>query len=291
MTLSSIIFPNDKNPYHIKSLDGLRGLAVLIVILSHLSNNNIFLLPFLNFSTIGKYGVYLFFVLSSYLLDKQIVRALVLKKTSSYYWANYSLRRFLRIIPLFTLVLLINYFLTKNNISWAISLSFDELINHLTFQQGKDIFWSIPVEFKYYIISPLLMYLSFKLLKWQLKKIILFILLIIITSVVLNFKFHLNELSLIKYLPLFLFGSLIAIIEETQPKIVLKLKNHKQLFDVFGLVCLIILIILIPFYFNIIFQANIKHFHHYFLFSFFCISVVYGVNFSVVWKKNNYSIF
>ena len=47
----------------IDALDGLRGLAVLIVFLSHTSNDGVFLLPSANFSGIGKSGVFLFFVL------------------------------------------------------------------------------------------------------------------------------------------------------------------------------------------------------------------------------------
>lgn len=261
------LLPHDKNPNHSKALDGLRGLAVLIVIFSHLSNNKINLLPFLDFSTIGKYGVYLFFVLSSYLLDKQIINNLIQHKTNLKYWLNYSLRRFLRIIPLFIIALLLNYFLTKNNCAWAIQLTYNELIDHLLFKQGKDIFWSIPVEFKYYIVSPFLMYFMFKAIRWNITLVATSFIVLVAASIILTYALKLNELSLVKYLPLFLFGSLIAIIEETQPNIMNYIKTHLKILNTTAMISLLIIIISIPYYFNFIFNTNIKHFHHSVFFS------------------------
>ena len=48
------------------SLDGVRGIAILFVLLSHLSNEGY---RIFNFSGKGVYGVYLFFVLSAFLLS------------------------------------------------------------------------------------------------------------------------------------------------------------------------------------------------------------------------------
>jgi hypothetical protein len=55
------------------SLDGLRGIAVLFVVLSHLSNAGFNLTPVLNFAGSGKYGVFLFFVLSAFLLTFPLI--------------------------------------------------------------------------------------------------------------------------------------------------------------------------------------------------------------------------
>jgi peptidoglycan/LPS O-acetylase OafA/YrhL len=57
---------------HNMSLDGLRGIAVLFVLLSHASNMNVYLRPFIRFEHTGKARVYVFFLVSAYLLDKQI---------------------------------------------------------------------------------------------------------------------------------------------------------------------------------------------------------------------------
>ncbi|MCY1298635.1 hypothetical protein D9M70_481290 [compost metagenome] len=51
---------SDKS-FQIDALDGLRGLAALIVVLSHTSNLSMFFFPLLDFRGIGKSGVYLFF--------------------------------------------------------------------------------------------------------------------------------------------------------------------------------------------------------------------------------------
>src|SRR5258706_6395060 len=100
-------FLNDQKKEHIRSLDGLRGIAVIMVLLSHSSNNEIYFHKALAFNGIGKGGVYLFYVLSAYLLDKQISLALINKKADSFFWRRYFLRRILRIYPLFILSLIV----------------------------------------------------------------------------------------------------------------------------------------------------------------------------------------
>ena len=73
---SGILIMSRTNPVQtnrIAGLDGLRGVAVLIVILSHMSIRDMYLAPGLDFSGIGKSGVYLFFVLSAMLLASQML--------------------------------------------------------------------------------------------------------------------------------------------------------------------------------------------------------------------------
>lgn len=136
------------------SLDGLRGVAVLIVVLSHLSNAYLFVAPGLDFRGTGKYGVFLFFVLSAFLLTKPLLReGADLRDPRG--WARYALRRVLRIFPLYWLVLFVNWAFAQ----WAPtpampSLTTDELIGHLLLQQGKGVYWTIPVEFSYYGVLP-----------------------------------------------------------------------------------------------------------------------------------------
>ena len=49
---------------YVHSLDGLRGLAVMAVFLSHTSLSGHKALPFINSAGTGKIGVFLFFILS-----------------------------------------------------------------------------------------------------------------------------------------------------------------------------------------------------------------------------------
>ena len=74
MNWATAFFAGDEHPDHHKPLDGLRGLAVLMVVFGHGANHG--LGPFGPDSMMirGKLGVYLFFVLSAYLLDRQIIK-------------------------------------------------------------------------------------------------------------------------------------------------------------------------------------------------------------------------
>lgn len=61
-------------PERSAALDGLRGLAALMVVASHGSAGGQHLLPGLSLEGIGKHGVFLFFVLSAFLLTRQALQ-------------------------------------------------------------------------------------------------------------------------------------------------------------------------------------------------------------------------
>ena len=97
---------------HLDALDGLRGLAVLVVMASHWSNAGVDLLPW-SMSGTGKSGVYLFYVLSAYLLTRlMLLRGARTGFGNTRLWGDYALRRVLRIWPLYLVVLLLSWFLT-----------------------------------------------------------------------------------------------------------------------------------------------------------------------------------
>ena len=138
----------------IKSLDGLRGLAVLLVLLSHMSLVGINLLPGLDFSGIGKAGVYLFFVLSAFLLTWQALEAD--QRSSPFYWLGYGLRRLCRIYPLYLVAVFASFGLTQYAPGYAPNINTpSDIFQHLTLQAGEGIYWAIPVEFTYYLLLPL----------------------------------------------------------------------------------------------------------------------------------------
>lgn len=140
---------------HVQALDGLRGMAVLIVIGSHLSNAG--WLPFPNLSGIGKSGVYLFFVLSAYLLAGAMLACPPAALGRAGYWINYALRRVLRIWPLYLVVLLSSWLLTRAGASvWPYRMDSATLWRHLGLQEGQSVLWSIPVEFTFYLWLPLI---------------------------------------------------------------------------------------------------------------------------------------
>ncbi|WP_419876012.1 acyltransferase family protein [Candidatus Pristimantibacillus sp. PTI5] len=135
----------------IKSLNGLRGIAVLIVIFSHTGNSGLYLLPNLNLTGTGQYGVILFFFLSSFLLSRPFFHDPELI-FSARKWINYFIRRIIRILPLYYTVILIDFYYLKAQI---VSPDKQELIDHLLFIRGNGVYWSVPVELKFYLILPL----------------------------------------------------------------------------------------------------------------------------------------
>ncbi len=62
-SLNNRFFPHDKKQEHFMALNGLRGLAILMVLLSHSGNLGFVFADFLDFQKTGKIGVYLFLVL------------------------------------------------------------------------------------------------------------------------------------------------------------------------------------------------------------------------------------
>ena len=145
--------PRTRND-HLDALDGLRGLAVLIVLGSHLSNAG--LLPQPGLSGSGKSGVYLFFTLSAFLLTRALLRRPLVDFTNAWLWADYALRRVLRIWPLYLVLLLSSWALTRVGVTgWHYQMDTGALLRHLTLREGQSVLWSIPVEFIFYLWLPM----------------------------------------------------------------------------------------------------------------------------------------
>lgn len=147
----------DTRHAHLDALDGLRGVAVLLVLVSHLSNAGHPLVPGLDLSGTGKSGVYLFFVLSAFLLTRILLDRPLSAFGQPRLWANYALRRVLRIWPLYLLILLLSAALTRwaPGFGWHYTLDADAVWQHMQLREGQSVLWSIPVEFSYYALLPL----------------------------------------------------------------------------------------------------------------------------------------
>src|SRR5438552_18698600 len=93
----------DRSDSHLPALDGLRGVAIFMVLVFHFwqSLPNLHLSPTaqraLSLLSIGQKGVDLFFVLSGFLITGILLRT----KSRPRYFRNFYARRALRIFPLY----------------------------------------------------------------------------------------------------------------------------------------------------------------------------------------------
>jgi len=255
--LNKLFFSRDLAKSHFQALDGLRGIAVLIVLLSHSSNANLFFHRMLNFQKIGKVGVYLFFVLSAYLLDRQIAIVFKSGNSSVLYWKNYVLRRFLRIFPLFIIALILYWCSTLLGIRTVID-KFSDIPAHILLNKGEGLFWSIPVEFKYYILSPFLMWFCHRVLKWNSSKIFLCFMFLIASSILIEHHYKLKIISTFRYLPIFLTGTMISIFELTEEKRNTKFQKSSYS-TILGLSAGLLIVVTFPFYFQKILGFRINN--------------------------------
>ena len=125
------------------SLDGVRGVAVLMVVVLHHSLFNF-----------GWVGVDLFFVLSGYLITA-IIRK---NRTEPAFWRSFWIRRATRILPALLLVLTLTYALTSDlTMKQALLylLSFGDLLGYTrSHYVALQSLWSLAVEEHFYILWP-----------------------------------------------------------------------------------------------------------------------------------------
>jgi peptidoglycan/LPS O-acetylase OafA/YrhL len=157
---------------HIPALDGIRGLAILGVLCVHFFGNfvpaNALERIFRNVNGLGTLGIDLFFMLSGFL----ITGILLDTKSHDNSLKNFWIRRFLRIFPLYYLVLsLIALALLilptalipgADKIREAQPWAWTYLFNFFIAREGDwtvpfmGHFWSLAVEEQFYLVWPLL---------------------------------------------------------------------------------------------------------------------------------------
>lgn len=131
--------PNkDKMP----NLDGVRAVACLLVIMAHLP------LPG-HLTLVGSLGVGIFFVLSGFLMSYLYAESAW--DTPSV--VKYGIARFSRIAPIYWVVVLVCFILTKiDPTDFPLPLEgVTSVTRHVLFSGNVGIFWSIPLEVQYYV--------------------------------------------------------------------------------------------------------------------------------------------
>jgi peptidoglycan/LPS O-acetylase OafA/YrhL len=135
---------------HDDYLDGVRGLAALIVLFGHCSNARIDIVPGLDLSVTGKIGVWLFFVLSAYLLARKLVSELADTTGATgaaRVIAAYAVKRLFRILPA--------YFVFLSGVAALGIFRPGEALRHALLIEGRDHLWTIPVEMTFYAFLPI----------------------------------------------------------------------------------------------------------------------------------------
>ncbi len=150
------------------SLNGLRGIAIVMVVLSHLALTSRYYYDFL-FN--GKTGVLVFFVLSGFLITTLCIKEKVI--TSSISLKNFYIRRALRIFPvayLYILVIIILNLVFKLDIHYInitgaalYLMDFSSYFRKHHFSWFTGHYWSLAVEEQFYLFVPLILKKQFKL--------------------------------------------------------------------------------------------------------------------------------
>ena len=230
------------------ALDGLRGVAILLVVFYHNFG-------FINYFFFGWLGVDLFFVLSGFLITDILLKT----RNQPYYLKNFYIRRVLRIFPLYYLSLIVFFILFPLFNVEALDLNYyvehqiwfwTYLQNWLfIFQPAADDtaalnhFWSLAVEEQFYLGWP------FLILVFRRTKNLIYLLTVLLVSVItLRFVLWSYQIENLAYFNLYTFsridgiciGSLLA---------VLRLVKHEAVNRYFTLIVLGLAVLNFLFYF------------------------------------------
>lgn len=141
------------------ALDGIRGIAVFMVFFSHTSGREQALHEYFNLQGLGHIGVYLFFVLSGFLLSMGLFKKGITKTSLQQFYV----KRTMRIIPLYYLVCIsvfaYQHFTGNFNTNYLfLEGGWTGLWKHLLFLQADGVFWSILIEMHFYLAVPWIIY-------------------------------------------------------------------------------------------------------------------------------------
>jgi peptidoglycan/LPS O-acetylase OafA/YrhL len=257
----------------LQALNGIRGMAILFVMLAHASNRKISVVPWLDFSGSGRYGVFLFFVLSAFLLTRQFIVAAPGRNEALAFLRQYFKRRFWRIYPLYAIALLTYLAFIKLGHPGVMGigergyLNGHDVLKGLLLMDAKGFFWTIPVEFQYYFLLPLV---AFALIAgggriW----LVVFAIALFISGWV-RFSPPNYAPNVLPFLPVFLIGSLAAYLYTNLGEVWLyKMRAIGAVIsaNVVSIGCLLSFLVLVTSFYNAIFGTYVprNYFHLQFI--------------------------
>lgn len=234
---------NEKISY-IYTLDGLRGIAALMVMFFHFNWQPLSSL-LVKIAVFGQTGVDLFFVLSGFL----ITRILLVTKYKENFFRNFYIRRIVRIFPLYYGFLILTYFILPlfkigdtppfSHQVWYY-LYLQNISDTFAFaglqSSGPTHFWSLAVEEHFYLFWPLVVYLlPPKRLIWAIFGIT--VLSLVVRIILINFNIGVFYFTLCRFDALAI-GGLLAYFEYTN-KLILYCKYFLNL-GIFSFVLLLV---------------------------------------------------
>lgn len=197
---------------NLPAADGIRGFACIIVLVTHAIT--MFFpktAPWL--AGTGKIGVWLFFVLSAFLLTRKFIVHGLNNRT----FVQYVFGRFFRIIPLFAISLVFYRLAGTAGLNY-----WSDVASALLFQKGYAHLWTVPVEFVFYFYLPILfgiLLLSLKYYGVQLSLLLIVAMLFVHQLIWPYGVTPINTINVNYYLPTFVFGVLLAFVPMQKLKI------------------------------------------------------------------------
>lgn len=156
------VLPTRRTDHPLDFLDGWRGFATMLVLFHHCSTSGLLRIGDFHLRGIGGPGVAMFFVLSAFLLSRNIV----LSRSNVFdpvFLQSFYVRRVMRIYPLFIVYLLLalatSFILvqmTGQERGLPFYLTIPEFLEHMVVSKGYGVTWTLAVEIKYYLLLPFL---------------------------------------------------------------------------------------------------------------------------------------
>lgn len=168
-------------PVEIRKLNSLRGLAALIVLISHYSNESGLWGTALG-NGAGQFGVMIFFLLSAFLISYLYLDTPPTPRSVT----NFAIARIARVMPLFLITVIVSFavirYLPSSFGAFVYNIpDVNALLSHLLLLRGEDVLWTIPPEIHFY------MFFAIAWVLWPYLKIVLYgVVAILLASIVIG---------------------------------------------------------------------------------------------------------
>ncbi len=160
-------------------LDFIRTIAIWLVLLQHAGVTVRGLAPI----KIGGVGVEIFFVLSGFLIGGILFKNLSYNKPFFTTFWNFWRRRWLRILPLYYLVLIVKFVFIDNSVGANIFYYFFFLQNNFYGISFLGVSWSLVIEEWFYIFPPIYLFFVTRYIHSNKKIMLLLVLFVVFINI------------------------------------------------------------------------------------------------------------